>query len=41
MVSIVGYTWDRDILAVSDYVKVDARTLQEYLRKRHEKYPVV
>ena len=33
--------WDRDILAVSDYVKVDARTLQEYLRKRHEKYPVV
>jgi integrase len=33
--------WDHDILAVSDYVKVDPRTLQEYLRKRHAKYPVV
>ena len=33
--------WDRDLLAVADYVKIDPRTLQEYLRKRHEKYPVV
>jgi len=33
--------WDHDILAVSDYVKIDPRTLQEYLRKRHEKYPAV
>ena len=33
--------WEHDILAVSDYVKVDPRTLQEYLRKRHEKYNVV
>jgi hypothetical protein len=30
---------DHDILAVADEVKVDARTLQLYLRKRHEKYP--
>jgi hypothetical protein len=33
--------WNHDLLAVSDYVKVDPRTLQEYIRKRHEKYPVV
>jgi hypothetical protein len=33
--------WDHDLLAVSDYVKVDPRTLQEYIRKRHEKYRVV
>jgi integrase len=33
--------WDYDLLAVSDYVKVDSRTLEEYLRKRHEKYPAV
>lgn len=33
--------WDHDIMALSDYVRVDPRTLQEYLRKRHEKYPVV
>lgn len=33
--------WDHDLLAVSDYVKVDPRTLQEYFRKRHEKYRVV
>lgn len=32
--------WDHDLLAVSDYVKVDPRTLQLYLRKRHERYPV-
>lgn len=30
---------DHDLLAVADEVKVDARTLQQYLRKRHEKYP--
>jgi len=30
--------FDHDILAVADEVKVDARTLQLYLRKRHEKY---
>jgi len=33
--------WDRDLLAVADYIKVDARTLQLYIRKRHEKYKVV
>jgi hypothetical protein len=33
--------WNHDSLAVSDYVKVDPRTLQEYIRKRHEKYWVV
>jgi hypothetical protein len=33
--------WDHDLLAVSDYVKVDLGTLQEYIRKRHEKYRVV
>jgi hypothetical protein len=33
--------WDHDLLAVSDYVKVDPRTLQEYIRKRHEKYHIV
>lgn len=33
--------WDHDLLAVADCVKVDPRTLQLYLRKRHEKYPVV
>jgi len=30
--------FDHDILAVADEVKVDARTLQLYLRRRHEKY---
>jgi hypothetical protein len=29
--------WDHDILAVADYVKVDPRTLQEYIRERYEK----
>jgi hypothetical protein len=29
---------DHDILAVADYVKVEPRTLQEYIRKRYEKY---
>jgi integrase len=33
--------WDHDLLALSDYIKVDPRTLQEYIRKRHEKYRVV
>lgn len=32
--------WDHDILAVADYVKVEPRTLQEYIRKRYEKYRV-
>jgi integrase len=30
--------WDHDILAVADYVKVEPRTLQEYIRKRYERY---
>jgi len=30
--------WDHDILAVADYVKVEPRTLQEYIRKGYEKY---
>jgi integrase len=30
--------WDHDIMAVSDYTKQDARTLQLYLRKRYKKY---
>jgi hypothetical protein len=29
---------DHDLLAVADEVKVDARTLQQYIRRRHEKY---
>jgi len=33
--------WDKDILAVADYVKVEPRTLQEYIRRRFEKYKVV
>jgi len=33
--------WEGDLLAVSDYIKVDARTLQQYIRKRYERYPVV
>jgi hypothetical protein len=34
--------WEHDLLAVSDFVKVDPRTLpQQYLRKRHEKNQVV
>jgi len=33
--------WDHDILAVSDYVKVDARTLQLYIRRRYTRYKVV
>lgn len=31
-------SWDHDIMAVSDYTKQDARTLQLYLRKRYQKY---
>jgi hypothetical protein len=30
--------FDHDLLAVADEVKVDPRTLSDYLRKRHEKY---
>lgn len=33
--------WRGDLLAVADYVKVDPRTLQHYIRKRFERYPVV
>lgn len=33
--------WDRDILAVADYIKVNPRQLQEYIRRRHERYPSV
>ena len=33
--------WGNDLLAVADYVKVDPRTLQQYIRKRYERYPVV
>ena len=32
--------WDHDIVAVSDYTKQDVRTLQLYIRKQYEKYPV-
>jgi integrase len=31
-------SWDHDLMAVSDYTKQDARTLQLYLRKRYQKY---
>lgn len=34
-------SWDHDIMAVSDYTKQDARTLQLYLRKRYQKYKSV
>jgi hypothetical protein len=30
--------WDHDILAVSDYVKIDPRTLQQYIRGSYKKY---
>jgi hypothetical protein len=30
--------WDRDMLAVSDYVKVNPRTLEKYIRRSYEKY---
>lgn len=30
--------WGKDILAVSDYMKVDARTLQLYVRRGYRKY---
>jgi len=40
-----GYSYDydhmdHDILAVSDKTKADPRSLQPYLRRRYEKYPV-
>lgn len=34
-------SWDHDILAVSDYVKVDPRTLQQYIRGGFRKYKSV
>jgi hypothetical protein len=30
--------WDHDTLAVSDYVKVNPRTLEKYIRRGYEKY---
>lgn len=33
--------WDHDLLAVADYVKVDPRTLQLYIRKGYAKYKPV
>jgi len=33
--------WGKDLLAVSDYVKVEARTLQHYIRRGYEKYGAV
>ena len=33
--------WGKDILAVSDYVKVDPRTLQLYIRRSYQKYKPV
>jgi integrase len=35
------YAWDKDLIAVADYVKVDERTLAQYLRKRYAKYKPV
>ena len=32
--------WDHDLLAVADYVKVDPRTLQQYIRRRWKKYKI-
>lgn len=34
-------SWSGDILAVSDYVKVDPRTLQLYIRRSYRKYKPV
>jgi hypothetical protein len=33
--------WDHDMLAVSDYVKVNPRTLEKYIRRSYEKYKSV
>lgn len=33
--------WNSDLLAVSDYVKVDSRTLQQYIRRRYIEKPIV
>ncbi len=30
--------WEHDLLAVADYLKIDAPTLQEYIRKSYKKY---
>jgi hypothetical protein len=40
-----GYNWDydhmdHDILAVSDKTKADPRSIQPYLRRRYQKYPI-
>ncbi len=33
--------WDRDLLAVADYVKVDYQTLQHYIRRSYTKFKPV
>lgn len=33
--------WNKDLLAVADFVKVDPKTLSFYIRKKHENYPVI
>jgi len=33
--------WNKDLLAVADFVKVDPKTLSFYIRKKHENYPIV
>jgi len=33
--------WGKDILSVSDYIKVDPRTLQLYIRRSYQKYKPV
>lgn len=30
--------WDKDLLAVADYIKVDVQTLQHYVRRSYAKY---
>jgi len=40
-----GYNYDydhmdHDLLAVADKTKADARSIEKYIRRRHEKYPV-
>lgn len=33
--------WNHDILAVADYVKINAQTLAQYVRGSYKKYPTV
>ena len=33
--------WEKDILAVADYIKVDVQTLQRYIRRSYAKYKPV